>query len=89
MITTEKKSKKSVLLFNLIKSLDFKDKLEIIANLIILCSFQHIHTDIEEISPENAFGAYLKDRDKNGETIVNALLYTGFTMLDWITKEQK
>lgn len=35
-------------------------------------------------SREEIFSLYLRDRDKNGETIGNSLLIQGLVMLDWL-----
>lgn len=88
MTTTDQPSLKSKALFQIISAMTLKEQVEIIANLIVKCAIQHIDTPINEVSPENIFGILIRDRASKGETLSNALLYQGLTMLDWLNKNK-
>ena len=88
MTTTDQLSLKSKALFRIISTLTLKEQVEIIANLIIECAIQHIDTPHVEVSAENVFGILMRDRASKGETLSNALLYQGLTMLDWLNKNK-
>lgn len=89
MTTTDLLSSKSNLLFSFLKDLSLADKVEVIANVIVKCACQHMNTDLQEVTPENVFGILIRDRAKNGETLSNALLYQGLSMLDWLNKKKE
>jgi hypothetical protein len=69
----------------ILSTLSLKDQVETLANVLINIGLQYMETN-SSISKEDILITILKDRDKYGETIPNALALQGATMLLWITK---
>jgi hypothetical protein len=68
-----------------LSTLSLQEQIETLANVLINIGLQYMETD-SSISKENILVTILKDRDKYGETIPNALALQGATMLLWITE---
>ncbi len=68
---------------------DLRERLEIIANLLVGISSPYIHTESTPLNPNNYLELLLEDRRKNGETIANAVALQGYLMLDWLRRENE
>jgi hypothetical protein len=68
----------------LLKDASSRDRVEVFANLIAREGLFQMGSTNTGASREEIFSLYLRDRDKNGETIGNSLLIQGLVMLDWL-----
>ncbi len=69
------------------------EKLAIISNVLIRCGLEHTETfrsSGQEISSlQEVFEVYLKERNKNGETLATAMIYQGLNTLEWLAKDKE
>jgi hypothetical protein len=62
------------------------ESLEIIANLLVRLGSNHIPelSRYDEIGADDTIEIVLKNRKKNGETVANATVLQGLTLLSWL-----
>ena len=71
---------------SILKNKSLSHQIEILANVLIIIGANHIDLTKKNLTPENIAEIILNDRQKNGETIANALALQGLTMLLWLKK---
>ena len=60
-------------------------QIEVLANVFLQLGVSFITPDTQTpVKPENALTLILEDKDKNGETIGNALATQGLILLSWL-----
>ena len=65
------------------EGISLRDQVEILANVLMLLGVTHMNVT-EKITLDNIATIVLKDRKCNGETIANALVLQGLTMMLWL-----
>lgn len=73
-----------------LEGLNLYDKIAVIANILVQEGFEDIGVPPEDrrITPENIFSVCVRDRYRHGETIGNALILQGLSMLDWLAQRK-
>lgn len=71
---------------DLLQEKSTKEKIEIIANVLIEIGFEHIDAESKKISIKNITQIVLKDVKKHGDTLPNSLVRQGLSMLLWLKK---
>jgi hypothetical protein len=73
-----------------LEGLTLHDKIAVLANVLVQEGYDEIGVPPADrrVSPENVFMIALRDRHRHGETIGNALVMQGLTMLDWLAKRK-
>jgi len=69
-----------------LENYDIKEKIEIIANLLIDVGFDCIETKQNKISHKNIYDIVINDVKKHGDTLPNSLVRQGIQMLLWLNK---
>lgn len=64
-----------------------KDKLEVIANVLIRLGLSYMSVTDIEINPENVVEVVLNNKKINGETLPNSIAQQGLIMLMWLKTE--
>lgn len=69
---------------------DLKNGVEVLANVFLNLGLDQMTeegADLVEISPETIADAIIKDVEKRGETLGNALARQGLTMMIWLEQQ--
>lgn len=70
----------------LLTGLSLKDKVEILANVTMLLGLSGMGVE-QEVIESNVADIILTDKNRNGETIANALALQGLTMMLWVNEK--
>jgi polyhydroxyalkanoate synthesis regulator protein len=70
----------------LLSSFSIKDKVEVLANVFIVLGVPGIKTT-DEITRSNIIDIVLRDIEKNGQTLTNALVRQGLLILTWLKED--
>jgi hypothetical protein len=93
MTTTERQELLVKAVLRIIASSPLKEQLAIISNVLIRSGLEHTETfrsNGEEITTlQEVFEVYLKERNKNGETLATAMIYQGLNTLEWLVKDKE
>ena len=63
-----------------------RDQVEILANVLMYLGASQFEDAPERINTQNIAEIVLQDRQRNGETVANALALQGLTMMLWLQK---
>lgn len=69
-----------------LKSFSIRDKVEVLANVFIAIGMPNIKTT-DEITRSNIIDIVLRDIEKNGQTLTNALVRQGLLILTWLKED--
>ena len=69
---------------DLLSKLDTRERMEMLANLMISQGFLLMGTPDAVVTPQNVFETIMRDRDEHGETLGNAFAMQGLLMLQWL-----
>ena len=69
-----------------LKSFSIRDKVEVLANVFIAIGIPNIKTT-DEITRSNIIDIVLRDIEKNGQTLTNALVRQGLLILTWLKED--
>jgi hypothetical protein len=69
-------------------NLSLRDRLEVIANVLIGVGCIHIPAVQSQttLTQDNIIDLVLEDREQNGETVANATVIQGLQMLSWLNQ---
>jgi hypothetical protein len=70
----------------LLSTYSLRDQVEIVANVLLTIASQYISVE-DNITPENILKVVLDDRNKNGESLHNALMHQALVMLMWLSSK--
>ena len=66
-----------------LSAFELKDQVDILANVLMYIGAGRIDSDVS-VTGQNVAEVIMKDRERNGETLANALALQGLTMVLWL-----
>jgi|14_taG_2_1085336.scaffolds.fasta_scaffold01357_6 hypothetical protein len=72
---------------SLLSGLSLSDQVEILANVITFMGVSNMADTPSHITPDNIASVVFEDRERNGETVANALAMQGLVMMAWLDED--